>query len=206
MAVWRFVNLNIKEAQLLADLSGIEKDLESTEILCDFLIRALREFQDIHLLDALNTAILIKYTRSFKSGMRSKLPEDLLKHLSSEFLEFHNYCIGLRDKYIAHSVNSEEENQVVAYLVPEETGHKGVSSISVQQKRLVSLGPDDVSKLKEICSELRNRIITLIEVERTKLLELSKKIPIEELYNQEDPPPVHNTMNNVKTPRKPHGN
>lgn len=206
MAVWRFVNLNIEEARRLADLSGIEQDLEATKAIFDLLIKELQNKQhDIHLLDALTTAALVKHARSFKTGVRSKIPDNLLKCLSSELLDFHHFCINLRDKYSAHSVNALEENQVVAYLVPEERGPKGISSISVQQRRLVSLESKDINKLKDVCVELRKNIIKLIEAEKAKIIELYRNIPIEELYNQKDPPPINATINDVGKPRKSYG-
>lgn len=205
MIVWRNVNLNIKEAQLLADLYGIDMDLKFTEAFCDLLIKELRDSNDIDLLEALTTATLVKYARSFKKGVRCKIPENLLKNLSPELQELHYFCIDLRDKYIAHSVNAFEENQVVAYLVPEEKGPKGVSWISVWQSRRGFLGTEDVNKLKNICAELRKNVTALIEAENSKVLELSRKIPVEELYNQKDPPPIAVTKKDVKKSRKSHG-
>jgi len=77
----------------------------------------------------------------------------------------------------------------VAYLVPEERGPRGISSISVQQTRLACLGSSDIANLKALCSELRKHVDVLIEQEKIKVLEAAKKIPIDQPYTQEDPPP-----------------
>lgn len=203
MALWRFVKLDLKEAQqLLADLTGVENDLEATKAICELLMKELRESQpEWQLIEALTAAALVRYARSFTTGVR-RIPEDVLSCLSPNLLEAHNWFKDLRHKYIAHSVNAFEENQVVAYLIPEESGTKGVSSISVQQTRLASLGSKDIKKLKEICSELRKHIMPLIEAEKSKVLSLAQKLPLEELYNQKDPPTHILKEGDVKKQRK----
>jgi hypothetical protein len=63
MAVYRYVNLDISEAQLLADLTGIEHDLKTTVTLCDRLEAALKDTfegrqHDLITLETLTTAVL----------------------------------------------------------------------------------------------------------------------------------------------------
>jgi hypothetical protein len=204
MAVWRFVNIDIKEAQLLADLTGIQNDLEATDAICDLLMKEINKGQyDMHLVDALSSAALVRYARSFSSGMRkTKMHESIQNLLSPELLKEHKWFINLRDKYVAHSVNAFEDNQVVAYLVPEERGPKGIASISVQQTRLASLGGADVTNLRALCAELRKDVEVLIGKERTRVLEAAKQIPIERLYSQKDPPPRLARKSDVAKPRK----
>jgi hypothetical protein len=203
MAVWRFVNLNVKEAQLLADLTGVLNDLQATVSICDLLMNELQKSQpEWRLLDALSAAALVRYARSFTKGVRAKVPVAALSCLCPDLLKFHKWFIDLRDKYVAHSVNAFEENQVVAYLVPAERGPKGVASISVQQTRLASLGGSDIKKLKEICGGLQIYISKLVEEERSKVLELAKKIPVDQLYTQIDSPVHIATMKDVDKSRK----
>lgn len=203
MAVWRFVNININEAQLLADLTGIQNDLESTCAICDLLMKEINAGQyDMHLADALSSAALVRYARSFTSGVRKKIPESIKNQISPELLEEHKWFINLRDKYIAHSVNAFEDHQVVAYLMPEERGSKSISSISVQQTRLACLGSADITNLKALCVELRKQVEALIEEEKAKVLEAAKQIPVEKLYSQKDPPPRFARKNDVAKSRK----
>jgi hypothetical protein len=198
MAVWRFVNINIKEAQLLADLTGIYTDLEATEEICDLLSKELNKGNyEMHFIDALSSAALVRYARSFTSGVRTQMPKYITKLLSPELQKEHEWFINLRSKYTAHSVNAFEDHQVVAYLVPEETGPKGISSISVQQTRLACLGGSDIANLKSLCSELRKHVDVLVEQEKVKVLEAARKIPIDHLYTQKDPPPRLATKKDV---------
>lgn len=204
MAVWRFVNINLKEAQLLADLTGIQSDLEATAAICDLLMKEIKKGQyDLYLADALSSAALVRYARSFTSGVRTKIPKSIQTLLSSELLKEHKWFIDLRDKYVAHSVNAFEDHQVVAYLVPEERGQKDVSSISsVQQTRLACLGGADIADLKALCAELGKHVGALIEKEKAKVLEATKQVPVENLYSQKDPPPRFAKKTDVAKSRK----
>ncbi len=189
MATWRFVNFDRTEAQLLADFTGIANDLEATSEICDLLAEQLKKMpSNFRLLDALNCAALVRYARSFKTGVRKGLPETVVSELSDELRKDHEWFIGLRDKYVAHSVNTFEENVVHAYLVPEEGGTKEICSISVQENRLASLGIDDVNRLKDLAKEILSKVSILLETERKKVLEFAQSLPPETFYEQVDPP------------------
>jgi len=86
-------------------------------------------------------------------------------------------------------VNAFEQNDVVVYLVPEDRGDHDVSSVSVQQHRLLSLGVDEASKLKALASELRGRLRPVIESEKARVLAVARARPMDALYSQVDPPP-----------------
>ena len=52
MAEWRSVSFHVPEAQKLADLTGVESDLLSTERICDrFISESEKESPDWHLLE-----------------------------------------------------------------------------------------------------------------------------------------------------------
>ncbi len=190
MAVWRFVNLNLAEAQPLADLAGVEEDLKATVEICDVLLKVLSgRPSNLRLLDALTSAAIVRYVRTFTSGVRTRLPSSLLDGLAEEQATDHRWFIDLRDKYVAHSVNAFEENQVVAYLVPEERGARDVASISVQQYRLASFGIDDTRKVKALAAELRQRLASVIRAENERVLAVARGLSMEALYTQVDPPP-----------------
>jgi hypothetical protein len=167
MATWRYVSLNLEEARLLADLAGVEQDLVVAESFCDLLFEERRESPgrgkvppNPELWEALTVAASVRYARAFASSVRTKIcktmVETVVKDLPAELASDHQRYIVFRNKYIAHSVNQFEENRVVAYLVPEERGPRGVASISVQHERLVSLGMGDAKRLKALCVEMRS--------------------------------------------------
>ena len=124
MAVWRFVDFSVKEAQHLADLASIEVDLNTTEGICDFFIKGKqksdqpREPEPFVLFEALCTAAIVRYGRSFVSDVREEIPTELIGQLPQEHQDLHIFFMYLRHKWVAHSVNAFEFTQVVAYLTP----------------------------------------------------------------------------------------
>ncbi len=203
MAVLYFKNLNWKEAECLADLAGISRDLETTIAFCDILTELLETRQGNQvLLEAVFAAALVRYIRPFSKGVRAKIPDCILSSLPPDLSKFHELVKNLRDKYIAHSVNAFEENQVVAYLRAEEGGPPRVDSISVQETRLNCLAQGDIKKLKELCNAVKHHVSALRAKEESRLLELARHIPVENLYSQVDPPAQDSTMKDVRQGRK----
>lgn len=205
MAVWRYVELNIPEARLLADLASQANDLQATADMCDLALADLFKGSLVFgLLEALTNAAVVRYSRCFASGVRANIPSRVLDGLPESLTKDHEFFVALRNKYIAHSVNAFEETKIVAYLVPEESGARGVASISVQQDRLASLGTKDFNRLKSLSIELHNRISIIIEEEKQKVLDVARRLPIDGLYSQVDPPKKVAGESDVTKPRKRH--
>jgi|RhiMetdeSRZDD1v2_1073273.scaffolds.fasta_scaffold269808_3 hypothetical protein len=118
------VPLNLPEGSLYADLSGIAFDLKCTIDFCTKLDELFSSGHfDLLLAQALEITAVICYGRCFASGVRSRVPAGVLAKLLPEQQASHQTFIELRNKYVAHSVNSFEENTVVAWVSdrPEET-------------------------------------------------------------------------------------
>ena len=194
MAVWRYVDFSVKEAQHLADLASIEVDLKTAEDICDLFDKSRQqwepgELEAFVLFEALCTAAIVRYGRSFSDGVREKIPLELIKQLPREHQEAHSFFWNLRNKWVAHSVNAFEFTQVVAHLTPEERGPKSVSSISVRPNRIAFLGVQDMLRLKKLASTVRRRITRLIKNEEQKVLSHARSLPPNQFYAKDDPPP-----------------
>lgn len=190
MATLTFVDFSNAETQRLADLSGVEADLSTTENFCDRLDAELkRQPLDILLIEALSAAALIKYGRTFASGVRTGVPAEVISNLPPDQQAAHQLFKDLRDKWVAHSVNAFEDTKVVAYLVSSEKGNQGVSSIGVQHTRVLSLSRAQVALLKQLASAVRVHIRALIKNENAKALECARSRAPEAFYIQVDPPP-----------------
>ena len=191
MAVWRFVDFSVKEAQRLADLASIEVDLKTTEAICDLFVKRRQKSKQFGkleafvLFEALCTAAIVRYGRSFVSGIRERIPAALIEQLSQEHQESHAFFMDLRHKWVAHSVNAFEFTQVVAYLTPEERGPKSVSSISALPNRIASLGVQDVLRLQTLAAAVRERINRLIDDETQKVLSHARSLPPDQFYAQD---------------------
>lgn len=189
MAHWRSVVFHPPEAQKLADLAGIETDLLAVEDYClRFLTEHEKEGADGSLLEIICAAALVRYGRVFASGVRSGIPLELVEGLNPAAQEWHRYLKGARDKWIAHSVNTFEENQVCAWLTPPERGPIGVYGISVRQHRVATLSRDAITALAELASVLRKSIKQVQEEETRNVLALAQALPPEPFYEQVDEP------------------
>ena len=194
MATWRYVDFSVKEAQWLADLASIQSDLETVESICDLFIKERQnpdpfgESKQFVLFEALCTSAIVRYGRSFVSGVREKVPDALVEKLSQEHQSSHVFFMDLRHKWVAHSVNTFEFTQVVACLTPVERGPKSVSSISVLPSRIASLSVKDMLRLQKLTAAVRERINKLIEDENQKVLSPARSLPPDQFYAKGDPP------------------
>ncbi len=211
MAVWRCVDFSVKEAQLLADLTGIETDLKTTENICDHFLEEAHGFpsesqenipQKMLSLEALCTAAIVRYGRSFVSGVRTELPLDVIRRLPEEFQESHRFFMDLRHKWVAHSVNAFEDNQVTVYLTLEERGPKSIASVSVKGSRVATLSAQDMLRLKKLAAAVREEVAKLIEAENSKVLEYARSLPSDQFYTQVDPSPKMATDDDAGKARK----
>ncbi len=160
----------MEETKYLADLNGMITDLQSTIEFCKELQKIYETgTHGITQNDVMFTAILVRYCRSFVSGVRQSIKLDNVKNLSPDEIKAHNFYMELRNKHIAHSVNDLEENKVVAYYI-KENPEKGFLSISVQHGRVISLSSHDLDTIISLCHKFIGHIDTEIENEKSKLL------------------------------------
>lgn len=195
MANWRYVDFSVKEAQRLGDLASIAADLETTEGICRIFIGKRQQFEKLEwpegfiLFEALCTAAIIRYGRSFVSGIRERVSDKLIKELPSEHRESHAFFMDLRNKWVAHSVNPFDSTEVVAYLTPEERGPKSVSSVSARPNRISSLSIDDMLRLQALAKSVHERVQSLIRDEEQRVLHYARSLSIDQFYSEDTPPP-----------------
>ncbi|RYX80124.1 hypothetical protein EON83_29945 [bacterium] len=186
-------DFSIPEAQWLADLCGVGSDLDSVIRLCktvttgaERLIRkpeedALGWFDDIQMVGDLAFAAVIRYGRTLTSGIRDGIPREWIEELPAELKEAHNYFKTLRDKYIAHSVNALEDNQVFVFLKPQFSDAQEPSAITVDRGRLIAPGLKEIALLSEIATCLKQRVETEVASESARILEIARNMPIDEI-------------------------
>lgn len=182
MATYKFVDVQIKEARYLADLTGIQLDLQGAKDLCERLLKLdIYKREDSELLEVFTIAILVKYSRAFAKGVRKYLSVNDLQGLTDDELRQHNGFIELRNKHIAHSVNEFEENKVVARYNDEKVYDEGVTSISVQQTRLISLSGSDAEAIIALSAKILDYVNEQMKAEKAKVLDIVRSQPIMEV-------------------------
>jgi hypothetical protein len=207
-------DFSIPEAQWLSDLAGIDSDLEAVVRLCASYQRHAKRLESFSLpqLDLLETieiakdkqdkdklewwddfqmlgdvifAAVVRYGRTHASGVRAKIKDIWIDSLPDELKEAHEYFKVLRNKFVAHSVNRLEDNQVFVMLVPQFSENQTPGRITVDRGRLLSLGTKEVLLLSDLASKLRGNVELEMAAESELLLELAKEFTIDEIKSRE---------------------
>lgn len=193
MATSSFVSLYLPEAADLADLQGIAIDLARTRSYAEKLRAFFVDYQtNAEFVEALTVAALVAYVRSFSSGVRTHLGEEALSALSPEQRDLHGILKSIRDKHIAHSVNSFEESQPIARYWVERVDKEGISSIDCQHTRVIALSPLQIDELIALVDALRAHVDSRIEIEKAKLLALVRAQPLSQVLGATPRPPAGN--------------
>lgn len=174
--------LDLPEAQLLSDLYGIIRDLKSVSEFCQRLVDAFTSaHQDLHLIDALSTASVVRYCRCFEVGVRAKLSRDSVRAVDARFTEFHDYLFSLRQKHLSHSVNEFEENCVAASVV-EPPSPPEIHGIVVVGGRVAGLDRKTASNLQELASKLREAAEVQYKTQKDELKSVVDAMPLDKVY------------------------
>ena len=185
MALHTFVEFEMREAEELADLTGIRYDLDSARSLARKLQAVMEEEKpDFELVDALTTAILVRYIRPFSAGVRRRLKEETLDKLSESQRRQHERLRDFRNKHIAHSVNAFEENQPVARYVEERVDVEGVYAVECHHDRVVGLNSREAEDVIELTTFLIEYVDRLLDKERHVVLDKVRSVPFEQLMAQ----------------------
>jgi hypothetical protein len=119
MSTLEYSRWDIHPTTSLLDLEGCYEDMLSAS---DLFERFCAEFssRDFVLLDALATAAVIRYGRSFGSGVRPRLDIANLPEVSKEDMSLHRDILAIRNKHSAHPVNLQETHAVMV-------GHRAIA-------------------------------------------------------------------------------
>ncbi len=196
MATYTFVNIDEPYTADLADLWGIQEDLTSARAFTHLLQQAypMNGPQDMALLDALSTAIVIRYCRPFSSGRRLRLEEETLAIFSPEQRAKHDHFSGIRDKHAAHAVSAFEESQPLARYTLERVEQEGITSITVNHAKVVGLSHRDQKDMIELTTTLIEHVGARIAAEQAKILTYVRSFPVREfLADKKARPPRLNS-------------
>lgn len=182
MATNTFVEIDLPEAADLADLAGIHFDLESARSLALLLKKQFEsEKPDWALVDPLSTAILVRYSRAFVSGVRQHLGEEAFQALTTQQRNKHQRFRAFRNKHIAHSVNAFEENQPVVRYWIERVTIEGITSVECNHTRVSGLSSSDIEDVIELTTVLLFYVDSRLEQEKAKVFEIVRKMPVEDV-------------------------
>jgi hypothetical protein len=203
MASNTFVEINLAEAADLADLAGAQFDLNSARLLS----HALKDnFEapdpNYSLVDPYSTAILVRYSRPFVTGVRKRLGEEVLSVLTKAQRKKHDRLRAFRDKHIAHSVNAFEDNQLVGRYWVERVAEEGITSVEVNQTRIIGLSSSDIEDIIELTTAMLAHLDTKLREEKVRILQIVRKMPIDKVIGRSRKPIKRMDMAKIHKARK----
>jgi hypothetical protein len=188
MATHAFVNLNIPQAQELADLNGIADDLRRAAEIGGMACRAWAEPGQRHLVEPLSVAAAIYYSRAFLRGTRAWLNLKDLDRLSDAQRLTHARIRAMRDKHFAHAVNGFEDNQPIARYVVETVHEEGIRSVGCNHTRVIGFTLGECKQLVDLATTVSSHVHGLMAQERERLLGLVRARPIRQVLAAGDAP------------------
>jgi hypothetical protein len=197
----------VPEAQWLADLYGIAHDLAKAQQLCARYLEeaarikrrlrgrsrnqeaAERFVSDLFLHAELAFAAVIRYGRTFGSGVRRGVPARWISALPAELRQAHREFKKWRDDtYIAHSVSSVESVEVAIYTKLDDAGNEVADGLRVMVGHPVMLNEEEFEGLMALTDALSESVAAEVKVEEERVLDLAKAMPIEQLRSRRVPP------------------
>lgn len=187
------------EAQRLSDLTGIASDLEAVLRICAGVMDdskkdgtqptsdVLKWMERRQTIGDLVCAAVVRYARTLGTGVRMGIPSLWLEELTQELQASNIYFRALRDRWIAHSVNPLEDNQVFVWLASTPAKTLAVSHISVDRGRFWP-GDDDAARLSQLARVLLTRAEVEIAIETERLLAIAREMPIAEILRRSSEP------------------
>ena len=188
MATHTFVYFEHEEAAEIARLQSIKFDLQSTVQLCDFFEEQCAQsaygYAGPEMTDAFSTAILVRYSRAFVSGVRRGIGSEVLENLPPEQRENHQRIRAFRDKHIAHSVNAFESTKVQARYCLERVEQEGITGVSTEHHRVMGLSSKDVREIQDLCRVMIDHLDREVKKEEARLLAILQSMPVSEVLSR----------------------
>ncbi len=154
----------VPAAQRLASLIGMKSDLEQVVAYCD---RMVKRYAGLHLKQSpfnivgFTTPLQLyptgrHYQQQLASAMRGAsrflrpqtLDNNLLSTADIELSSLHSFVLDFRDKHIAHSVNSFENNSVTIHIGEHFQSSTEIETITPSHTRATGLSIDVPPKAK----------------------------------------------------------
>ena len=189
-------NVTLPMAARLADLAGIQADLERAVSYCG---RMAARYAGSHLAktpfdivgfttqidfddwEALSTATAVAYGRCFSSGVRIRLTELVHQMPDEEMRKMHQFLIEFRNKHVAHSVNAFEENSVGVHVSSEYTSSTDIETIIPRHSRQSGFQIDMPALIQRLAEWRLQQVQDAMAGERRAVLQAVRRVPLDEI-------------------------
>ena len=159
----------------LADMDGIQRDLWFVRDACTALLDRMKNSDtDLVVMESLQSAAMIRYSRCFKEGVRKafQIPKSWLAALEKKLQEIHADTLILRDKHIAHAVNDWDNHVPELMLTRESPDARPVAIAAwVAYSGTLGLSPDWTIGLRDVSLILASKINDEMEAEKKRIID-----------------------------------
>lgn len=174
MSAFEYSRWDTHPTTSLLDLEGCYEDMLSAS---DFFDRFVEEFssRDYVLLDALATAAVVRYGRSFGPGIRHQLNIGQLPDATAEDLALHGDLLAIRNKHSAHPINMQETHSVLVGHSANENGQQ-VTVVSSSTLVATAISVDLAKQASQLCLRWTDWLSGEKQRECTRLLETARNL------------------------------
>lgn len=132
-------------------------------------------------LDALCTALIVRYSRLFTQGVRAPFKLDTVAGLADEHLALHERVLAIRNKHVAHPVNRLETQSVYVGFDLEAGDKARVTAVSSGTRTQIALCHKEVQLLQGLCMRLYEFLRTQQVAECEHLMHEAQTLSPEQL-------------------------
>jgi hypothetical protein len=181
------VALELPSAQLLADQIATINDLQFVMECCKRLLAELvkpEEEQDQVIPQALWSAALTAYDRSFAKGKKFGLTADDVKALPLEgqVVKFHEWVVNERNTIGRHPTNPFDEARVGAVLADPAGGVREVRGVTVLTASHILVDGAGVRQLGALASELAKQTAEKAQKQESMVVADTQQLGLDRLY------------------------
>jgi len=176
------VRIPLPESEILADLYGVEADLEHVVRTCEAAIKMSEVRQrDPELVESLVCAALIRYFRCFSRSPRLGLRHEEIGARNKALREAHAWFRALRDRFVAHCINPLEQVWVAAALAVRDGAAQPVASLTQGSHRVV-LSAYEAESIRTLADHALAIVRKRCKPEYRRVLKLVQKLPLSTIH------------------------
>lgn len=164
------------EAQRLADVAGIKQDLKEVVKSAELFLSSPNDGSETAILtsNAIATFAIVTYFRTLASAVRSGVSIDQIRRLPAELQRVHERMKSIRDHYLAHSINNQEENAVEVTF---DTNGMSIKTLGTSHSRPATFSYSEISSLKKLAKNLISILEEEYRCELDRVWEFVESLP-----------------------------
>jgi hypothetical protein len=153
-------------------------------------LRLVRRWQepawenDSEILDALHTALVVRYSRCFATGV--DIPRLTIADLSTATprdQELHQYLLDIRNKHVAHPVSQMEVHDAYLSVVMRDDGIPLVAAVNSGFISYLGMPSELGSEVEQLIGEWLNLVNELTQLECERLLPIARSLSADEILS-----------------------